>query len=214
MAKAPAAQKAQSGNNFFTKIAKLKSGPKFGILIGGAVAVIAAFYLLYYQPYNDQVAALTAEVEGLKSSVTTEQQNINKHAPLSQYVEPVADTFNYLQNYLTSENEIPRLMQIISDLGARSGARVTLFAPKPATIQTDYATIDFTMTLEGSFLNIIRFLYSISQMERIINIRSVTMAQKSMGDDFRMLLSVNCEGSTYRLLTADEAVLAKQGAAK
>jgi Tfp pilus assembly protein PilO len=200
-------QKSQSGNNFFTKIAKLKTGAKMGILFGGIVAVIGGFYLLYYQPYQLAAQTLRTEVEQLKGQVTTEQQNINRHKPIAQYLQPVDDTFHYLQSYLTTEDEIPRLMQIISDLGSRSGARVTLFAPKPATLQKDYATIDFTMNLEGSFLNIIRFLYSISQMERIINIKSVSMVQKGMGENFRMALNVLCEGSTYRLLTEEEAAL-------
>ncbi|MDR1081942.1 MAG: type 4a pilus biogenesis protein PilO [Deltaproteobacteria bacterium] len=195
----------QKDDNFFSKIAKLKPGAKKGILVGGIVALVAGFYLMYYQPYTDQIAALTGEVNQLTQAVASEQANINKHKPIAKFVKPVNDTFEYLSSYLTTENEIPKLMQIISDLGGQSGARVTLFAPKRPTLKPNYAEIDFSINLEGPFLNILKFLFTLSKMERIINIRSVTMDTPVMGSNMTMSLTVRCEGSTYRLLTEEEA---------
>jgi Tfp pilus assembly protein PilO len=210
MAKAQT-KKAQS-DGFFAKVSQLKSGAKKGILAGGVVAVAAGFYLMYYQPYTDQVTALEGEVAQLKQSVDAEQASINRHKPIAKFVKPVSDTFGYLQGYLTTENEIPRLMQIISDLGGQSGARVTLFAPKSANLKTNYAEINFSMSLEGSFLNVLKFFFTLSKMERIINIKSVVMDTPVMGDNLLMSLAVRCEGSTYRLLTEDEAKQVKEGA--
>ncbi|MDR1314575.1 MAG: type 4a pilus biogenesis protein PilO [Deltaproteobacteria bacterium] len=195
----------QKDDNFFAKIAKLKPGARKGILFGGVAALLAGFYLLYYQPYTDQVTALTDEVGQLTQAVAAEQATINKHKPIAKFVKPVNDTFQYLSSYLTTENEIPRLMQIISDLGGQSGARVTLFAPKRPNLKPHYAEIDFSINLEGPFLNILKFLFTLSKMERIINIKSVTMDTPVMGANMAMSLSVRCEGSTYRLLTEEES---------
>ncbi|MDR1041245.1 MAG: type 4a pilus biogenesis protein PilO [Deltaproteobacteria bacterium] len=195
----------QKDDNFFSKIAKLKPGARKGILFGGVVALVAGFYLMYYQPYTDQVTSLTGEVSQLTEAVKAEQTNISKHKPIAKFVKPVNDTFNYLAGYLTTENEIPKLMQIISDLGGQSGARVTLFAPKRPNLKPYYAEIDFSISLEGPFLNILKFLFTLSKMERIINIKSVVMDTPVMGSNMQMSLSVRCEGSTYRLLTEDEA---------
>ncbi|MDR2612423.1 MAG: type 4a pilus biogenesis protein PilO [Deltaproteobacteria bacterium] len=202
---AKAQPKKAQNDDFFSKIAKLKSGAKKGILAGGVAALLGGFYLMYYQPYSDQVSQLTGEAEQLKASADAEKTSINKHKPIGEYVKPVNDTFQYLQGFLSTENEIPRLMQIISDLGGQSGARVTLFAPKSPSLEANYAQIDFSMSLEGSFLNILKFLYTLSKIERIINIKSVIMDTPVMGDNLQIMLSVRCEGSTYRLLTEEEA---------
>jgi type IV pilus assembly protein PilO len=209
MAKAQA-QKPKKGPGFFSKVAALKKGAKIGILFGGLIALGAAFYTMYFSPWQEKVKALAGEVATLTSSISTEQSNINKHRPIAEYVVPVSNTYSYLKNYLTTENEIPRLIQIISDLGSQAGARVTLFAPKAAIPRDDYAEIQFTMNLEGPFLNVLKFFYSLSQMDRLINITSVTMDTPRMAENMAMVLRVRCEGSTYRVLTPEESTAAAQ----
>jgi Tfp pilus assembly protein PilO len=166
------------------------------------------FYYLYYTPWKTQVDALQSEVDTLSNDVKTETANLNKHKAIEGYVQPVAFTHDYLKRFLTNEDEIPRLIQIISDLGAQAGARVTLFAPKAAEAKTDYAEIQFSMNLEGPFLNVLKFFYSLSQMDRLINITSVNMSSPRMADNRVMMLNVQCQGSTYRVLTSDEIAAA------
>jgi type IV pilus assembly protein PilO len=207
-------KKTQSGNDFFFKIAKLKSGQKLAILIGCAILVLGGFYYLYYQPHTTTVANLQGEIDQLTGAVAAEQSSINKHKPIAEYVAPVNDTYDYLKSYLTTESEIPRLMQIISSLGAQSGVRVVLFEPKrDAVLHPSYAEIEFSMDLEGSFMNVVKFFYTMSQLQRIINIRTITLDSPIMGDNLLMTIKVKCLGSTYRTLSADEQKKVKEGAA-
>ncbi|MDR2340674.1 MAG: type 4a pilus biogenesis protein PilO [Deltaproteobacteria bacterium] len=201
------AQVKKSDADFFTKISKLKSGQKTGILVGAAALLIVAFYMLYYQPYTQQKTALNGEIGTLNEGISTEQTAVNKHKPIAQYVKPVSDMHQYLEAFFATENEIPRLMQIISDLGAQAGIKVILFAPgsKGAVLTPDYAEIPFSMNLQGPFLNVLKFIYTLSQMERIINIKTMSMDSPVLGDNLLIHLSVKCDGSTYRNLTPEEA---------
>ena len=79
-------KKTQSGNDFFFKIAKLKSGQKMAILIGVVIVVLGGFYYFYYQPHADKVASLKAEIDQLTASVHSEQTAINKHKPIAEYL--------------------------------------------------------------------------------------------------------------------------------
>ncbi|MDR2455695.1 MAG: type 4a pilus biogenesis protein PilO [Deltaproteobacteria bacterium] len=203
MAKAQA-QKAKKGPDFFTKVAGLKFGAKLAILIAALAALGGGFYMMYVTPWTERTKALAAEIGTLESAIKTEQGNINRHKRIDEYIVPVNNTYNYLKGYLTTENEIPRLIQIISDLGSQAGTRVTLFAPRAAIPRDDYAEIQFTMNLEGPYLNVLKFLYSLSLMDRLINITSVTMDSPRMAENNSMVLRVRCEGSTYRVLNPDE----------
>ncbi|MDR1608340.1 MAG: type 4a pilus biogenesis protein PilO [Deltaproteobacteria bacterium] len=213
MAKAPA-HKAKSKEDFFAKISKLKAGPKMGILVAGLAAVLGLFYMQYYSPFEDKVASLRASIADLEKKKKEEDVNFNKYKPVDQYINSVASTYEYMKTYLTTDNEIPRLIQIISDLGVQAGARVTLFAPKAAKPLEKYAEIEFQMNLEGSFINVLKFFYSLSQMDRIINIRSVVMDTPTLGENMIMSLAVKCQGSTYRFLTAEEIQFAKDNPKK
>ena len=203
MAKAPA-QKPKKGPNFFSKVAALKKGAKVAILVAGLAAMGAAFYFMMVTPWKEKVAKLDADIAETTKKVAEQQGKINKHKPIAEYVPPVADTYDYLKRFLTDDNEIPRLIQMISELGSQAGTRVTLFAPKAAVARAAYAEIQFTMNLEGSFLNVLKFLYSLSNMNRLINITSVTMDTPRMAANQAMVLRVRCEGSTYRALTEAE----------
>jgi Tfp pilus assembly protein PilO len=89
---------------------------------------------------------------------------------------------------------------------------VTLFAPKlPAMVQPNYAEIPFTMKLQGEFTTVLNFLYDFSRMNRIVNITEVKIGAPKMVDDKREILhiTVDCAGSTYRSLTEEEVVAAK-----
>ncbi|MDR1871386.1 MAG: type 4a pilus biogenesis protein PilO [Deltaproteobacteria bacterium] len=203
MAKPPA-QKPKSKEDFFAKVAKLKTGPKVGILVGGLALVIGVFYMQFYSPYEAKVLGLRNSIADLEKQNKAEADSLAKYKPLNNYAQSVTTTYDYLKSYLTTDNEIPKLIQIISDLGTQAGAKVSLFAPKPAKPLDNYAEIEFQMNLEGTFLNVLKFFYSLSQMDRIINIRSVTMDTPVMTDGMVMNLSVKCQGSTYRFLTPEE----------
>ncbi|MDR1546920.1 MAG: type 4a pilus biogenesis protein PilO [Deltaproteobacteria bacterium] len=212
--KASKAQKGQKGPDFFSKVAKLKKSAKIGILFGAIAVICAAFYVLRYMPWEEAVTTLAGEVAELDSQVKEEQAILKLHKPISEFVQPVMDTYGVLKNFLTNENEIPQLIQIISDLGAQAGARVTLFAPKAAIPRFNYAEIEFTMNLEGTYNSVLKFFYSLSQMNRLINIRSVTMDTPKMTDTNVMVLSIKCEGSTYRVLTPEEKAAAAESTDK
>jgi Tfp pilus assembly protein PilO len=122
-----------------------------------------------------------------------------------------------MQQYLPQENEMPRLVQMVSEIGARAGLTdgVTLFAPKlPAKVQPNYAEIAFSMKLQGEFGTVLNFLYDFSRMNRIVNITEVSIGSPQMIDAKReiMQISVDCNGSTYRSLTDEE--VAAQSAPK
>ncbi|MDR0548388.1 MAG: type 4a pilus biogenesis protein PilO [Deltaproteobacteria bacterium] len=213
MAKAPA-QKPKSKDDFFLKIAKIKTGAKIGILLGGLALVVGLFYFQFYAPYEQKVATLNASIAELKKQQNDETNNIKKYKPIDNYTMSMANTYDYLKSYLTTDNEIPRLIQIIYDLGVQAGAKVTLFAPKAAKPLENYAEIEFQMNLEGSFVNVLKFFYSLSQMDRIINIRSVVMDTPILGDNMAMNLKIKCQGSTYRFLTPEEIQYAKDNQGK
>jgi Tfp pilus assembly protein PilO len=215
MAKAQAQKQKKS--DFLTSVAKLKKGVKVGILFGAIGGVIALFYFLYYTPWQQEVSTLENEVKTLNSDLSSEQANLNKHKAIDGYVKPVEYAYNYLCNLFTSEDEIDGLLKIIAELGAQAGinTNTSSYTFKPRTVLgPQYAEIQFTMDIEASFLNLLRFLYSVSNFNRLINITSVSIGQPTVAENRVVMLRVKCQGSAYRMLTPDEVKLASDQAGK
>lgn len=216
MAKAaPKKEKA----DIFDKASKLSLGAKAAVVAASFLVMGGAFYSLAYMPYSE-------ELERSRSSLNTIQQDINKqngmlkkHGAVAKTSQAIKDAYQYMQRYLPLENEMPQLVQMVSEIGSRAGLTdgVTLFAPKlPAVVQSNYAEIPFTMNLEGEFLTVLTFLYDFSRMNRIVNITNVDIGSPKMVDPQREIfhIVVKCTGSTYRILTDGEIAAQTKPAAK
>jgi type IV pilus assembly protein PilO len=215
MAKAPAKKKA----SVVEQVAALPAAARAGIVAGSAVLAGVLFYMLFYVPYSEEKASLDSAINSTRNELNTQQAALKKHQSVAQMKEPIDWSYEYMQQYLPQENEMPRLVQMVSDIGAKAGLSdgVTLFAPQlPARVQPNYAEIPFSMKLEGEFATVLNFLYDFSRMNRIVNITEVKIGSPKMVDARReiMHISVDCAGSTYRSLTDEEVAAAQAPAPK
>jgi Tfp pilus assembly protein PilO len=209
MAKAQA-QKKQQGD-FLAKVSKLTKGAKAGILLSSLAAVIGAFYMLYYTPWQQEIVNLENDVNNLNQDLNNTQANLSKLGNANKVMQPIDYAYEYYSNFLTEENDIEGLLNIIADSGAQSNISTTNPSynfRSSMSLTPLYAEIKFTIDLEAPFLNIVNFLYTISNNQRIINMTSVTMNFSSISNTRQILLKVRCQGSVYRQLTSDEIKLA------
>lgn len=217
MAKAASKKKANTPS-LVDKAAKLTKVAKIIVFAISGVMAGLVFYLMFFMPYTEEKAGLESSISSNSAAIRTKQSELKKHQNVGQYKAEIENAYKYMQKFLPQENEMPRLVQMVSEIGARAGLSdgVTLFAPKlPAVVQKDYAEIPFTMNLEGEFLTILSFLYNFSRMDRIVNITQVEIGTPKMVDEKREILhiSVKCAGSTYRALTQAEVEQAIAAAA-
>jgi len=207
MAKAPA--KKTGPTSLVEQAAELSRAAKAGIFAGSAVLAGALFYFFFYMPYSEAKAGLEASISSTRQELGAQEAALKKHQSLGPMKEAIDLSYEYMQQYLPQENEMPRLVQMVSEIGARAGLSegVTLFAPKlPAMVQPNYAEIPFSLKLEGEFTTVLSFLYDFSRMNRIVNITAFKIGSPKMIDSRREILhiTVDCSGSTYRSLTEDE----------
>ncbi len=207
MAKAAAKKQKQIG--LAEKRTKKSTGMKIAIQAIFTVIIGGAFYGLFYLPYSDDKASLESSIASTQGSITQEQTQLKKHQAVAAYHGSVEVAREYIQKYLPQENEMSQLVQMVSTIASQAGLTdgVTQFAPKlPAIVQANYAEIPFSMTLEGEFLTVLKFLYDFSRMTRIVNVTSVDIGSPKMVDEKREIffITVRCTGSTYRALTESE----------
>lgn len=206
---AKAVVKKKTNTSLVDKAAKLSLVAKVIIFVVSGLGLGVIFYLAFYMPYTEDRDRLQNSLNSLQQQITTAQDSLRKHQAVAKMQDQIQAAYQYIQKYLPQENEMPRLVQMVSEIGAKAGLTdgVTRFAPTlPAVVQEDYAEIPFTMDLQGEFLTVLSFLYDFSRMDRIVNITTVDIGTPKMVDEKREILyvSVKCSGSTYRTLTQEE----------
>lgn len=200
------------------QISKLSVPTMIGIGLVTIVVCVGIFYGLVYMPYDEQSTKIKKTINTLTNDIAKQKTSLQKHKAVAANAEPIAAAYQYIQKFLPHENEMPRLVQMVSEIASRAGLTdgVTLFAPKlPAEVKDNYAEIPFTLTLEGEFLTVLNFLYDFSRMDRIVNVTDVSIGNPKMVDERREIfhVSVKCTGSTYRSLTEEEMKIMAAAAA-
>jgi type IV pilus assembly protein PilO len=196
------------------QVARLSRGARKGLVAGGVVLAGALFLIFFYMPYSKEKAGLEASISLTGKELSAREAALEKHQSLGRMKEAIDWSYEYMKQYLPRENEMPRLVQMVSEIGAQAGLSggVTLFAPKlPAVVRPNYAEIPFSLKLQGEFTTVLSFLYDFSRINRIVNITEVKIGSPRMVDSQSEILyiTVDCYGSTYRSLTEEEEAAAQ-----
>jgi len=185
------------------------SAVRAGFFAGTAVLAGVIFCAFIYLPYRLEKAGLEAALAAAVRELDARQASLEKYQTLGRMKEALDWGYEYMRQYLPRENEMPRLVQMVSEIGAQAGLSdgVALFAPQlPAKVRPNYAEIPFSLKLQGEFAKVLSFLYDFSRINRIVNITEVKIGSPRMLDDKLevLQLTVDCSGSTYRGLTEEE----------
>jgi type IV pilus assembly protein PilO len=194
---------------FLNKVAKAPASAKVGV---GAVGVMLLLALHYFLVYSDQESDLERLRNELSDAETTlvQKENIAKH--LTKYqreVERLEQEVNEASTSLPAQKEISDLLRSISDLAKKAGLEIKQFAPGSETKREFYAEVPLSMTLVGTYHEVLSFFYSISKLTRIVNVSNVVMDKPSIKEK-KVIVQTECDATTFRLLSEDE--LAKQAA--
>lgn len=203
------------------KAAKLSVPAMAGILAAALALLAGAFYMLIYSPYSEEAESVKNRINNTRSEVSKQQAILAKHTAVGNHFEAIAAAYQFMAHFIPKDEDMPRLVQMVSEIGSRAGLTdgVKSFVPKAAIIRENFAEIPFDMTLEGEFLSVLNFLYDFSRIDRIVNIVDVQVGSPKMVDERREIFHVQlkCAGSTYRTLTDAEneaQMAARKGGAK
>jgi type IV pilus assembly protein PilO len=179
--------------------------PKQRWMICGLVALLLAGIGYYLHSVNaENLDALRLEVEDLQQSVQKNQGIATRRDELKARLAALDETLKVAITLLPETREIPELLTQISQLGLNSGLEFRLFKPEPERPADFYAEVPVSLAIQGSFHDLGRFFYHLSQLTRIVNVTDIKIGlAKGSGDT--QTLTTNCLLTTFRFLEPREA---------
>ncbi|HYA39996.1 MAG TPA: type 4a pilus biogenesis protein PilO [Syntrophobacteraceae bacterium] len=184
--------------SFQDKLATLSPVQKVLVFAGTLLIMGGAFYFLEFQNQMETLDRLRRQIGEQKTKLASLKAAEAKIKVVEKELAQSEEELARLLMLLPDQKEIPGLLENVSRIGSKVGLENILFQPQPEVLQQFYAIIPIRLDLLGSFNDLGVFLDSISKLDRILKVESLTLTRQK--DNQTPLLQVGCNIVTYRFL--------------
>ena len=169
------------------------------MMLAVMVLVGVAFVFLLYLPRVEEYATLQKQNEQVQSRLQEDRRIAANLPRFKAEYERMKEQLDQALTELPNEKEIPSLLTTIASLAKENGLDVLLFKPERERPQGFYAEVPVSLKLLGSYHQVAKFFYDVSELPRIVNIGKVSMALGKGGAGGTQL-AVDCLAVTFRFL--------------
>ncbi len=186
------------------KILNLPVYQRFIIVVLIILILVAGFYFLIYKNQIEEYDRLGGQHQAALALLAKNQKIANNFEVYKAEYEKMQLQLEQALGELPMQQEIPRLLTSIADLAREKGLDILRFKPQPEQVQGFYAEVPVDLRLVGSFHEAAVFFDSVSRMERIVNIRDLSL-QRPQKIGGKTVVDVTCRAVTYRFVENAES---------
>jgi type IV pilus assembly protein PilO len=185
------------------KVSELDANIKIISIVALILIPLITFYFSVYSPKNKQLSQLKQKKITLLETIRKVERNAKDIGKRRAEMQEAQLMFQKASNLLPQKQEIPTLLEGISDLGRNAGLNIVSFKPGQENTLEFYAEIPVSIELSGPYHNIGVFLDQISKMSRIVTVASLAISnpQKIEGE---MILQSSIQLKTFRFVDSSD----------
>ena len=192
----------------FEKIEKISKTQRMMIYFGTITILIGAFVYFSYLPKYKTVDKLNQNYDKLEQQLATAKINAMQLEKFRNNMKKVEKDYRRVMKALPQKQEIPDLLESISEAGQVVGLEFLLFQPKAEIKKDFYAEIPVSIQVAGNYHNVGLFFDRVSNLPRIVTIQGIKMTPLKGSDK----LITSCSAVTYKFI--EEAPPEKSGEKK
>ena len=192
----------------FEKVEKISKTQRMMIYFGTITILIGAFVYFSYLPKYKTVDKLNQNYDKLEQQLATAKINAMQLEKFRNNMKKVEKDYRRVMKALPQKQEIPDLLESISEAGQVVGLEFLLFQPKAEIKKDFYAEIPVSIQVAGNYHNVGLFFDRVSNLPRIVTIQAIKMTPLKGGDK----LITSCSAVTYKFV--EEAPPEKSGKKK
>ena len=171
-----------------------------GLILLGLMVLISVGY--YFGIYAGKKEELTKEINALNKAKQELQKLEDTKKNLETYRARVAELeaeLSLLLIAIPTISEIPEVLSNVSSKGKESGLEFILFQPGAEKQIKDkkYTEVPVSIKVRGTYHSFAVFLDKIRQLDRIINVRNISMQKKDVKGS-NVLLEISCNAVTFK----------------
>lgn len=180
----------------FEKIEQLSKIQRIAIWAGVMVLLIGGFVYFAYVPKYTKIDRLNTNLKKVEKELQIAKKNARQLNEYRKKMQDAEEQFKIVMRALPEKEEIPTLLTGISKAGKDSGLNFLLFQPKPDVEKEFYAEIPVAIEVSGDYHGVATFFESVAGLNRIVNIRDITITPNKESD----ILRTTCTAVTYKFI--------------
>jgi len=187
----------------YPRLAKVGVGALLTVLVG------VAYFVLLYDDISEQIARQKRDEQTLRAELTrVKQAEFEYHKDLAELTERQQRQRD-LNKILPETTEYPAFLSALQGVANISGVALQAWTPQEEVMQKFFARVPMHLTLRGKFHQVAKFFYGVGQLDRIINVENIALAEPKTQND-ELLLKVDCLATAFHTIATPGA---KPGAA-
>lgn len=163
------------------KFSEMSFGARVGVMLLVALVVGVAFYYVYLNPQiqaNDQIRTKidqkTRENEQLR-------QFEPKLADLNRQMAILQQQMEIQKKIVPDDKDADQFIRLLHDTAATSGIEIRRYTAMPIADHEFYTDVPFAIDIDGPYYSVLNFFQRVSELERIVNIDNLQMANTKNG---------------------------------
>lgn len=192
------------------KFIRLPFYKRFLIVFVVLAGLSGAFYFFIFMPKMNEYSQLVKKSETLQAEIGQKKSIADNLGRFRAEYENMQQRLQESLKELPNEKEIPELLTSISGIAKQNHLEVQKFQPQADINKGFYADVPVVLTLTGLYHDVGKFFFDVSEMPRIVTVGNIKMktagGKASSGP---VLVSVDCQATTYRFLSAEQNPPAK-----
>ncbi len=179
---------------FFERVGKLSRLQRVLICLVTFALIGGGYYYFIFMPEHKKLQQVTKTFETQSKKLQMVKRQASDLKEWETKMQAVEQEFYLATRALPDKKELPSLLKEVSVAGSNAGLTFMLFQPNPAVNKEFYKEIPLSMKVEGNFLQIADFFYQVSRLNRIVNIKDISMRRNKAAPG---IIDMGCNAVTY-----------------
>jgi len=154
---------------------------RLGILVMGAVVVLVAYYYVYLNPQVQANQQLKTKIADKNAENATLRQFEPKLAQLNRDMAILQQQIDIQKKIVPEDKDADGFIRLLHDTAAASGIEIRRYTAMPVASHEFYSDVPFAIDIDGPYYSVLNFFQRVSELERIVNIDNMQMANVKKG---------------------------------
>lgn len=154
---------------------------RLGVLLMGAVVVLVAYYYVYLNPQVQANQQLKTKIADKNAENATLRQFEPKLAQLNRDMAILQQQIDIQKKIVPEDKDADQFIRLLHDTAAASGIEIRRYTAMPVASHEFYSDVPFAIDIDGPYYSVLNFFQKVSELERIVNIDNMQMANVKKG---------------------------------